>query len=52
MCGMFKPPPHALGMAQSILGGLCRSLRPPVCDGCLARFQNRLSDEARPVEAK
>ncbi len=38
MRGLFKSPSHALGMAQSILGGLCRSLRPPVCDGCLARL--------------
>jgi hypothetical protein len=38
-------------MAQFILGGLCRSLRPLVCDGRLARFQNRLSNEARCVEA-
>ncbi len=35
---LFQSPPHALGMAQSVLGGLCRSLRPPVLNGCLDRL--------------
>ena len=38
MRGLFESPSHALGVAQSVLGGLCRSLRAPVCDGCLARL--------------
>src|ERR1044072_2285283 len=36
--GLFESPSHSLGMAQSILGRLCRSLRPPLCDGRLARL--------------
>jgi hypothetical protein len=48
---LFQPPPHALGMDESVLGRLLRSLCAPLLDGHLARFQNRLSDEARCVEA-
>ena len=49
---LFKPAPYALGVDESVLGRLQRSLRAAVCDGYLARFQNRLSDEARCVEAE
>jgi hypothetical protein len=38
-------------MDESILGRLVRSLYTPLLNGHLARFQNRLSDEARCVEA-
>jgi hypothetical protein len=39
-------------VAEFVLGRIDRSLRAPVRDGYLARFQNRLSDEARCVEAE
>jgi hypothetical protein len=38
-------------MDESVLGRLLRSLCAPLRNGHLARFQNRLSDEARCVEA-
>src|SRR6266545_988786 len=33
---LFQSPPHALGVAESLLGRLCRSLRPSVRNGYLA----------------
>ena len=48
---LFERASHALGMDESFLGRLQRPLRAAVRNGCLARFQNRLSDEPRCVEA-
>jgi hypothetical protein len=51
VCELLQSPSHALGMAQFVLGRLFRSVRSPLLDGCVARSENRLSDEARCVEA-
>ena len=48
---LFQSSPHAVGVVESVLGPFFGSLRAPVRNGNLARFQNRLSDEARCVEA-
>src|SRR5262249_21036032 len=37
MRNLFQPPPHALGVAKSVLGRFCRSVRSAVRDGHLAR---------------
>src|SRR6476469_6941911 len=38
--------PHALGLAELILGRLHRSLHPPLLDGSLARLEDLISDES------
>jgi hypothetical protein len=38
--------PHALGLAEFILGRLHRSLHPPLLDGSLARLEDLISDES------
>jgi hypothetical protein len=48
---LSESPPHALGVGKSVLGRLYRSLCAALRHGNLARFQNRVSDEARCVEA-
>ena len=48
---IFETHIHAVGVAQSVLGRLYRSVCAAVRNGNLDRFQNRLSDEPRCVEA-
>ena len=39
LCDLFQPAPHALGVAQFVLGRFLRSVRAAVFDGHLARFR-------------
>jgi len=43
---LFQSPPHALGVAKFVLGGLCGSVCAPVRNGNLARCEDRLRVEA------
>ncbi len=45
LCDLFQPAPHALGLAEFVLGRFHRSLRAALLDGCLDRLANRLSVE-------
>src|SRR5260370_11546202 len=45
LCDLFQPAPHALGLAEFVLGRFHRSLRAALLDRCLDRFANRLSVE-------
>jgi hypothetical protein len=45
LCDLFQPAPHALGLAELVLGRFHRSLRAALLDGCLDRLANRLSVE-------
>src|SRR5262249_3954318 len=43
MRNLFQPPPHALGMAEPVLGRFCRSVRAPLRDRYLARCAAHLA---------
>ena len=47
---LFKPAPYALGVDESVLGRLQRSLCAAVCNGRLVRLANRLRVEACNIE--
>src|SRR6266567_7135914 len=51
LCDLFQPAPHALGMAEFVLGRFHRSLRAALLDGCLDRLANSLSLDGRSDEA-
>src|SRR6266567_3609367 len=51
MCDLFQPTPHALGLAEFVLGRFHRSLRAALLDGSLDRLANRLSLDGRSDEA-
>src|SRR5437879_3296502 len=42
LCELSEPPPHAVGLAQPVLGRIHRPLRPPVCDGSMDRLADFL----------
>src|SRR4029453_4235141 len=48
---LFQPTPHALGVAQFILGWFRRPLRAPLLNGYMPRRPAGLSDEAKCGEA-
>src|SRR4029450_8445634 len=43
---LLESPPHALGVAESVVGRLHRSLCATLCNGGLARLANRLTVKA------
>src|SRR5439155_25438302 len=47
LCELSESPPHALGVAESVLGRFCRSVRPALCYGNLARLADCLDDRNR-----
>jgi hypothetical protein len=46
MCDVFQPAPHALGLGESVLGRVRRSVRAPLRDGNLARCAAFLAAKA------